>query len=178
MQAVGVPATVEIHMKASPPHLHNWLREAVLQFYDALPPGVADLKIDPDTSVGTFQAEIIPRSQKAARISAAVQEGDWEATVAFGKASQIDARYYDQVNAEMRFKEEVLTICRTIAGSHWVEQILSNGDKVVKSVAFLPPPVGKAQVTRWQPFAVSWLKKKTEEIIHWYPYSPFPPSSN
>jgi hypothetical protein len=153
----------------SPP-IHILLREAFLQFYEELPQDVAVLRISPNELPKAFSAEIIPRSPRASRISATGEEGDWEAMVAFGKKCQIDARYYNSPDSNQAFKDEVLTICRAVARSHWQEKIVRRGDRILRAIAMLPPPIGTVQQVGWRPFSFSLLKKQTEESINWEPY--------
>lgn len=153
------------------PQLHTLLREAVLEFHSQLPPGVADLRIGPNNPPSVFTADIIPRSGKAAPISVSAEEGDWEAMVAFGSECQIDARYYKRPDADQAFKEEVLTICRAVAGSHWQERIVMRGDRVFKAIALLPLPLGEKRISGLGPFLLSRLRRKTEKVINWEPYS-------
>jgi len=152
----------------SPP-IQMWLRDAILQFCNELPKGVAELRIKPNQPATVFAADIIPRSTKASRISVAAEEGEWEALVAFGSKSQLNARYYDRPDADRLFKEEVLKICRSIADSHWQERVLLRGDRVVKCWAMLPSPIGRVRTPGVWLFLPLW-KKKTEKVIDWEPY--------
>lgn len=135
-----------------------------------MPSGVAELRFSPNNSLKAFSAEIVPRSKRAASILISAEEDDWEATIGFGKSSQIDARYYDEPDAAMKFKKRVLDICKAITESHWEERVVMRGDRVVKCIAILPAPVGPAQIAYWRPFSLSSLHKKTETIIQWEPY--------
>lgn len=152
------------------PPMHVWLRATLIQFYDSLPPSVAELKILPNTPPNVFEARIIPQSSKASPIWAYGEEGAWEANFGFGKASAFEARYYDRPDGELCLKESVMSICNAIAHNAWVEKLLVRGNTVMKSIALLPPPVGKVQVTRWDIFSLTWLKRKEEIVIEWEPY--------
>lgn len=158
-------------MNNSAPSLPTWLNEIVPAIYNEMPRGVAELRLSSKNSSQFFSAEIVPRSKRAARILISAEEGDWEATIGFGKASQIDARYYDEPDAATRFKKRVFDICKAITESHWEERVVMRGSRVVKCIAMLPDPVGPAQITYWRPFSLSSLYKKTETIIQWEPYS-------
>jgi hypothetical protein len=158
-------------MNKSAPSLPSWLNEIVLAFYNELPKDLAELRLSPNNSSKVFSGEILPSSKKAASILISAEEDDWEATIVFGKISQIDARYYDEPDAETKFKKRVFDICKAITESHWQERIVMRGDRVVQCVATLPEPIGPAQFTNWRPFSISSLHKKAETIIQWEPYS-------
>ncbi len=152
------------------PALPLWLREIVESFYSQMPSGAAELRLSPNNSPVFFSGEIVPASKQAAPISIAAEEGDWEATVSFGKASQIDARYYDEPDGEAKFKRRVFDICKAISDSCWEERVLMRGERVVKCIATLPEPIGRVTITGWQPFSLSSLDKRTETILQWEPY--------
>jgi hypothetical protein len=156
--------------KKIPPPLHRLLHEAILEFHHQQPQGVADLQINPNVPPSVFEADIIPRSAKAARITVRAEDGDLEAMVAFGKECQADARYYYGPNAEQAFKAEVMTLCGAISKSHWQEKIVRCGNRILRSIAILPPPIGKVQIVGWRPFSFAFLRKKTDEVINWEPY--------
>ena len=159
-------------MNKSAPSLPVWLHEIIQTIYNEMPMSVAELQLSPKNSPKFFSAEIVPRSKRAARILISAEEGDWEATIGFGKSSQIDARYYDEPDAASRFKKRVLDICKAITESHWEERVVMRGSRIVKCIAMLPEPVGPAQITYWRPFSLSSLLKKAETSIQWEPYSP------
>jgi len=158
-------------MNNSAPSLPTWLNEIVLAFYNEMPSGMAKLRLSPNNSPKVFSGEILPSSKESARIVIFAEDGDWEATIGFGKTSQIDARYYDEPDAETKFKKRVFDICKAITESHWEEHIVRRGDRVVKCIATLPEPIGPAHITYWRPFSFSSLHKKTETVIQWEPYS-------
>jgi len=158
-------------MTNTAPSLPTWLNEIVRAFYNQMPKGLAELRLSPDNSPKVFRGEILPGSKNSASIVISAEEGDWEATIAFGKASQIDARYYDEPDAETKFKKRIIDICRAITESHWEEHIVMRGDRVVKCIATLPKPIGPARITGWRPFSFSSLHKQTETVIQWEPYS-------
>lgn len=135
-----------------------------------MPRGVAELRLSPNNSSKVFCGEILPTPKKAASILISAEEGDWEATIAFGKISQIDARYYDESDAETKFKKRVFDICKAITQSHWEERIVMRGDRVVECIATLPEPIGPAHITNWRPFSFSSLHQKAETVIQWEPY--------
>ena len=157
-------------MNNSVPQLPTWLKETVLDFYNEMPRGVAELKFSPNNSSKCFSVEILPISKKASSISIAAEEGDWEATIAFGKISQIDARYYDEPDAEAKFKKRVVDICKAITESRWEERIVMRGDRVVRCLATLPAPVGPARITNWRPFSFPSMRKEEETVIQWEQY--------
>jgi hypothetical protein len=159
-------------MNKSAPSLPTWLNEIVLAFYNEMPRGMAELRLSPNNSPKVFSGEILPSSKNSASILIYAEEGDWEATIAFGKASQIDGRYYDEPDAETKFKKRVFDICKAISESHWEERVAMRGDRVVKCIATLPEPIGPAQITGWRPLSFSSLHKQTETVIQWEPYSP------
>ena len=154
-------------MNNSAPSLPTWLNEIVLVIYNEMPRGVAELRLSPKNSSKVFSAEIVPRSKRAAGILISAEEGDWEATIGFGKSSQIDARYYDEPDAATKFKKRVFDICKAITESHWEERAVMRGGRVVKCIAILPEPVGPAQITYWRPFSFSSLHQKAETVIQW-----------
>lgn len=136
----------------------------VHDFHNTMPRGVAELRLGPNNSPKAFSAEIVPHSKKAASISISAEEGDWEATIGFGKSSQIEARYYDEPDAQTKFKKRVFDICKAIIENHWEERIVMRGDRVVKCIAMLPEPVGPADITYWRPFSLSSLQKKQKQL--------------
>jgi hypothetical protein len=150
-------------MNNSAPSLPTWLNEIVLAFYNEMPKGVAELRLSPKNSSKVFSGEISPCSKKAARIVIFAEDGDWEATIGFGKTSQIDARYYDEPDAATKFKKRVFDICKAITESYWEEHIVMRGDRVVKCIATLPEPIGPAHITYWRPFSLSGLRKKRRQ---------------
>lgn len=152
------------------PGLPLWLREVVSSLYGLMPSGVAQLRLSPNNSPVFYSGEIVPISKQASAISIVAEEGDWEATISFGKASQIDARYYDEPDGEEKFKKRVFDICKAISGSCWEERIVMRGERVVKCIATLPEPIGRVTITGWRPFSLSSLDKRTETIIQWEPY--------
>lgn len=171
VSTVGRSKPREVQVNNPAPSLPIWLKESVLDFYNTMPKGVAELRLNPNNSQKVFSAEILPSSPKAASILLSAEEGDWEATIAFGKISQIDARYYDESDAETKFKKRVLDICKAITESRWQERIIMRGDRIVQCIATLPEPIGPAKITNWRPFSISSLQKKSETIIQWEPYS-------
>jgi len=158
-------------MNKSAPPLPIWLDEIIQTFYNELPKGMAELRLSPKNSSKVFSGEILPSSKKSARIVIFAEDSDWEATIGFGKTSQIDARYYDEPDAATKFKRRVIDICKAITESHWEERIVMRGDRIVKCIATLPEPIGPATITYWRPFSLSGLQKKTETTIQWEPYS-------
>jgi hypothetical protein len=159
-------------MNNSAPSLPKWLNEIVLAFYNEMPRSVAELRLSPNNSPKVFSGEILPSSKNSASILISAEEGDWEATISFGKASQIDARHYDEPDGEAKFKKRVFDICMAISGSCWEERIVMRGERVVKCIATLPEPIGRVTITGWRPFSLSSLHKQTETVIQWEPYSP------
>lgn len=158
-------------MAVSPPPIHIWLKEAILNFYDKLPSGVADITIQENLSPTVFEAEIKPKMPGAAPIKVIAEEGDLEAIIAFGEECQTEARYYPkQSMADVKFREEVLSICKTIATNEWQEKIFLQGKEIVKTEALLPLPIGRIRVVGYKPLSFRFLFKKTERTITWKPY--------
>lgn len=158
-------------MTAGPRPIDRWLKEAFLDFFNQLPLGIAEFRVHEESCPGVFEAEIIPKAQGAASIKVLAEEGDLEAMIAFGRECQTDARYYpNEPMAEEKFKQEVHSICKAISTSNWQERIVRRGEDVVKSEAFLPPPIGHIRIIGIKPFSFRSLKQKTEEIITWEPY--------
>ncbi|MGH7180457.1 MAG: hypothetical protein ACREJN_00600 [Nitrospiraceae bacterium] len=141
------------------PLLPTWLNEIVLGFYNEMPRGVAELRLSQNNSLKVFSGEILPSSKQAPSIVISAEQGAWEATIAFGKISQIDVRYYDEPDAETKFKKRVFDVCKAITESHWEERIVMCGDRVVKCIATLPEPIGPTSITNWRPFSFSSLRK-------------------